>query len=424
MRNATLGKLLCGLALGAATRAQAQLSLAQAQRLARQSAPEAAALQAQVQGAQGIARDARRVLRSDPTLELRYGSELERSGEQRWGAGLSWALDVSGSWGPRAAAAADERDQAAQQARDGLRALDETVAIAVAELAYAQRQHERAARVSGLQEIVASAARRQLELGEANQLEDDGAQLDRAAARAELARAASERERAALQLARLIGSRDAGGVQVEDPAEQPAAIPAWPSEQALDQAPAVAAASSAASAARHELALQERLAWSTPTLGLEFERERRAIPAGAFASAPGAEPSARASWSEWQLGVRLELPLPLVDRNRERCAQAQARVLATSAQLAIARADARAELMIRRAELSAATQAYRELANTAAVLERSYGLLEQAARAGALDAVARAQALQRLSDAGRRLDSAVRDLRVARARFARSGQSP
>ena len=55
----------------------------------------------------------------------------------------------------------------------------------------------------------------------------------------------------------------------------------------------------------------------------------------------------------------------------------------------------------------------------AGCIGREYDLLDKAFRAGALDVNARAQSAKRLVEAGARLDAALRDLRVARARWIR-----
>jgi hypothetical protein len=83
------------------------------------------------------------------------------------------------------------------------------------------------------------------------------------------------------------------------------------------------------------------------------------------------------------------------------------------------RADTTAAIELARQEVVQASEAYAAVAATGEILAREYTLLDKAARAGALDAVARALALRRLEEAGARLDEAVRDLRVARAHLLR-----
>ena len=56
---------------------------------------------------------------------------------------------------------------------------------------------------------------------------------------------------------------------------------------------------------------------------------------------------------------------------------------------------------------------------TTDLIERDAGFVEQAVRAGAFDAVTRSLALRRLEEAGRRLDTAIRDYRIARAAWLR-----
>ena len=68
------------------------------------------------------------------------------------------------------------------------------------------------------------------------------------------------------------------------------------------------------------------------------------------------------------------------------------------------------------AAFKAAEEAHQALVLSGAILDRDFGLLEQAVRAGAMDAVTRAMSLRRLEDAGRRLDLAVRDFRAVISR--------
>ena len=59
------------------------------------------------------------------------------------------------------------------------------------------------------------------------------------------------------------------------------------------------------------------------------------------------------------------------------------------------------------------------MATTPDLIERDAGFVEQAVRAGAFDAVTRSLTLRRLEEAGRRLDTAIRDYRIARATWLR-----
>jgi hypothetical protein len=54
-----------------------------------------------------------------------------------------------------------------------------------------------------------------------------------------------------------------------------------------------------------------------------------------------------------------------------------------------------------------------------ATIERDTSFVEQAVRAGAVDAVQRTQALRRLVESGRVTDTTIRDFRAARAAWIR-----
>ena len=83
------------------------------------------------------------------------------------------------------------------------------------------------------------------------------------------------------------------------------------------------------------------------------------------------------------------------------------------------RADVTAELERAAADLRAAIDIWQTMATTTDTIDREYDLLDKAFRAGALDVGARAQFGRRLVEASQRLDAALRDLRVARAQWAR-----
>jgi outer membrane protein TolC len=417
--------LAFGLALGCANGARAQpepevqpaLGMAAAQAEARARAPESALLEARIRGASLAAEDAERVFRSAPNLALEYGRSFEADAEWDWRIGLDWTIDVAGSWGPRASSAAAGLAKRSQEREDGLRALDEAVAIAVAELALAQRKQARAARITALHESTAAAMRRQLELGEVNQLEVDAAELDLAAARSALALAGGERAAAVAGLSRLLGRKPGLPLIVEDAPETLDASEPRAADALVERDPRVLAKHAEARAAEFELELNDRLAWPAPTLGAEFGRAQREVPAEAWM---GPDPTAAdARWTEWEFALKLAFPLPLLDRNNEARARASAQRWAAEAELELARADVRAELHASGVALRTALEAYRAVEPTAALLERGYAMLEQTARAGALDSVTRAQATRRLVEAGLLLDTAVRDLRVARARWLR-----
>ena len=127
------------------------------------------------------------------------------AGESAWEVGAEWTIDISGSWAPRRGAAEAELDSVTLEGADGLRMLDEAVAVAVADLAFSQRQMARKERIVALQELSAAAARKQLDAGQGTQLDVDSADLDRASARRAVAQARGELDRAQVRLGRLMG---------------------------------------------------------------------------------------------------------------------------------------------------------------------------------------------------------------------------
>ena len=126
-----------------------------------------------------------------------------------------------------------------------------------------------------------------------------------------------------------------------------------------------------------------------------------------------------ANWSDSDLVFTTSVPLPLFNRQREPLARATARSLAAEARVRAARADVRSELESAWASLQAAVRALQSVTVMSAIIERDIGYVEQAVQAGQFDATTRATMLRRLRESGRLLDTAIRDVRVARAAWLR-----
>jgi outer membrane protein, heavy metal efflux system len=397
----------------------AALSLSEAQTEARAHAPERAELDARLRAAQLSAEAASRVLRSNPSLTGTYapGALSGHPDEQSWEVELSQKFDVSGSWSPRGRSAAADRDRVAQQREEGLRTLDEAVAIAVAEVARAQRAAERAGRIAKLQEIAAQAAQKELEVGQGNQLDVDAAGLALAAARANVPRAEGDLASARARLARLLGRVESGDLVVDEAGAAAPPPPLVSMAAVVDGAPQVRAADAEVRAARLELAAWERSAWPEVTLGAFYAQTRRDIPAGALHGP--ASTGLSASWTDAEFGFRAGFPLPLFDRRQPERAAAAGRVVVAEALVTKARAEVREQVGSAWAALTAARRAFDALADTPRVVDREFALVEKSFRLGALDAVARAVATRTIQDASATYDGALRDLRVAEARWQR-----
>lgn len=396
---------------------EAPLTLADAQTEARTHAPDADALDIRVAGIEAIARDKRRRLRTDPELSTSYASGAAGgdAGEQSVGLGLAWTLDLSGAWRDARDAADADRDRAGASRDDGLAALDEAVALAVADLAHAQRQLERAEKIVGLQQTTRDAAVRLLDSLQGTQLDVDAAELDLAAASADREEARADRERAQIALARLLGREEHAALVVADPIDDAGAPSESDLDAMVDDDPRVRAADAAARSAKFEQQAADRSTWKSITFGLDVDYARHDIPEGSFAG----DGTLGAAWQDWEIGVRVSVPLPLFDRRHESRTRARAQVSDVVADAAVVRADVLAELKTAAAELRGAVEVWKALAATGETIDREYDLLDKAFRAGALDVDARAQSAKRLVDAGARLDAALRDLRVARARWIR-----
>jgi outer membrane protein TolC len=406
--------------------AQRALTLADAQREARAAAPEVGELQARIAAAEAIAAQAGRRFREDPlvTSSLFRGELLGHPDEHTWSVGIRQPFDISGSWRPRLASANADLARVRFDRETGLRLLDERVAVAVADLALAQRQVARAEQLANLARIAAEAARRQLEVGTAPQIDADAADLDLAGALLAREQTNGVLAQSRTRLARLLGRESVTDLAIEDPHES-SDFPSTPPDftALVDRDPRARAAMSEIDAARFEQEVFDRLATGPVTVGLEYGQERREIPQGRFSGSPLAS-GLTAKWPDSELVFTVMVPLSLFNRQLELRARATGRLLAAEAALRHVRADASVELRSAWDALVTAARALQSVSATPVILNRDVEFMEQAVRAGLFDATTRVVTLRRLEEAGRRLDVAVRDLRVARAAWARVSGLP
>ena len=405
-------------ALASPARGQpAPLTLQQAQAEARAHAPERALADAAVAAARERAAVAGRWLTHDPVATGRYqrpapGTDLD---DHAWSVGLEWTLELSGAWRARGEAARAAATAADDERAAALVALDGEIARAVAELAAAQRRIARTARMTELRELAARAAERTRATGGGTQLDVDAATLDLRAAQIEGADLRAELDAARLRLARLLGRPDAAGLEVAGDVDRSPAPPPAVIDPLVDRDPRVQAAAAQLDAARRVAEAERRAVVPGVTVGVELERARHDVPTGTFAAAPGLT----GAWSEWELGVQLSVPLPLVERNRAARVAAAAEVRSLQAQLAALRMDVRAEIATAHARLSAAISAMDAAADIPPILDREVQLLDKALRAGGIEFAAWAQQAHRLVEVGRSYDDAVLALQRARAAWAR-----
>ena len=398
------------LALAAPAAAQQPLTLPQAQAEARARAPEAAELDALVRGTEAIAAQASRRFRQNAEVSASYfnGALTARPEETTWSVGAKLPVDVSGSWKSRGASANADVTRSRFERDDGLRALDEHVAVAVADVALHQRLVARSQRIVDLQTIAADAAHRQLDVGQGTQLDADSADLDLASTRVALEQARGALAAARAGLARLLGRDTMTDLVVDDSPEPPAPLQRPDFAPLVDRDTRVQAARTEIDAAKFERETFERLVTPMPTFGIDAGYTRRDIPRGAFTGSMFAN-TLTAVWPDRELVFNVSVPIPFFDRQREPLARATRRLLTGEAKLRTARPTVRAELESTWAALEAAQHASEAVANMPALLNRDADFVEQAVRAGAFDALTRTQSLRRLADAGRTVDTTIRD---------------
>jgi outer membrane protein TolC len=406
------------LAITATARAQpGPLTLPQAQAEARAHAPERAVADATTAAARDREAVAGRWLTHDPVVIGRYQQPAPGSGldDRAWSVGLEWTIDVSGAWRAHGRAAQAAVTAADDERAAALLALDGEVARAVAELADAQRRVARAARMIELRELAAHTAERMRGTGGGTQLDVDAATLDLRAAQIDGAQARGDLDASRVRLARLLGRPDAAGLEVNDDVDRSPAPPLAVIEELVDRDPRVRAAVAQLEAARLAATAEQRAAISGVTVGVDLEHARHDIPGGTFATAPGLA----GTWGEWELGLQLSVPLPLVDRNRSARANANADVRTLQARLVEVRMDVRAEIATAQGQLSGALAAIDAAADIPPILDREVQLLDRALRAGGIELSSWAQQAHRLVEIGRTYDAAVLALRRARAAWAR-----
>lgn len=398
-------------------RGDANLTLAAAQAEARAHAPDAMELETRLRGASAVAADAHRWLRRDPVVTATGAQGINEVGERSFEIGVSWTIDVSGSWAARGASADADRTRVVHEREDGLRALDEAVAITMAEAGFAQRATFRADRIAALFAVASAAARRQLDAGSGTQLDVDAADLDFAGARATMVEARASLDDARVRLGRLLARTDVASMIVEDPVES--VLPATPGAAAaiIEEDPRVRAVLAEVDAATHERVMYERLVIPMPTVGVSYAVHQNEIPTGSFTGAAAA--GLGAAWTDRQATLTLSVPIPSFDRQTAGRVQATARIANAEAHARVVRALVGAELATAHIAYRSAADSYAALAPTAQVLERDLALLDKSIQAGAIDSATRALALRRLAEIGARSDAALRDLRIRRAQLLR-----
>ncbi|NMO16647.1 TolC family protein [Pyxidicoccus fallax] len=357
--------------------------------------PEVAAARAEEAGAEGVRAADGRWLQNNPELEAEAASDVltDDAGEQRVEVMLSQTVEVAGQRGLRV-----ERAEAALEAARARRraAVLEAAADAVASAVELDRREARARLAEealGLARALEDATGRRFAAGDVPELERNGAALERARAeaRAALARAEADGARAALnrRLGRpaaapltvavlaadgAMSSTDAAETRDEGTPLMRAARATLPSPLLPSERPEVQAARAEESAAKAEVELLRRERFPDPTVGLGYERERRAESHGALTDLH----------TEHLLVARLSLPLPLWNRNQRELAEARARRSTREAERVAREREVEAEAAAARSTFEAANTANTALRAALPAVERNLELVRRAYDAGEL----------------------------------------
>lgn len=408
--------------VGAASAAE-PLSLAAAQAEARARAPEQGLFAAHIVAADALASDARRVFRRDPQIlaGIAPGGLGGDASERDYTVGLRWSVDATGTWVPRRRSAVADLERTRQERDDGLRVLDEAVAVSHADCGYLQRQLRRTERLRELYALAAEAARKQMSAGKGNQIDLDTAELDLINADSMVVQLHGDLEQARIRLSRLLGRSPDRELTVDDPDVTPAALLVSDPDQLTSRDPRVRARQAEVEAANAEHSTFRRAIWAGPTFGIDYNFRRRSIEPGAFRG-PSAD-GLSASWTDREITLSISAPIPMFDRQTAGRARTRGRIALAEAHERVTRANVSAEIAAAEAALRTAVDVLRVVTAAREIFDREVQLVELAVKAGALNTVERGATLRRLTEAGQRVDAAQRAYRIAQARWVRQTAS-
>jgi cobalt-zinc-cadmium efflux system outer membrane protein len=178
----------------------------------------------------------------------------------------------------------------------------------------------------------------------------------------------------------------------------------------LNERPELQAARAEEAAAKAEVELLRRERFPDPTLGLGYERERRAESHGAITDLH----------TEHLLVARLSVPLPLWNRNQRELAEARARRSTREAERVARERQVDAESAVARSTFEAARAAYTALDAARPAVERNLELMRRAYEAGELNLDALLLARDRAFSARAEAVDAAAELARARTALLRA----
>lgn len=281
-------------------------------------------------------------LRDNPRLEVGVGPRFEGGATDLDAfASLEQPIELGGQRGRRLSAAARAAERVTAEIAATRWAVRRDVVIAYRAVVIARERLELARRMVALSEALLTAAERRLAAGDVNAIEVLTARAELSRARHGVLRARAALRAARLELAELAGWPLTAPPRASDVLEPPGPVPSFADvlRSAKGRHPELAAREAAVREARSRVAVADRSAWPSPTLGVEIARE----------GAPGGAPSTVL------LGT-VGVPLPLFHQEQHERQTARAAVEVSRAEAASAARALEARLARAHAALASATE--------------------------------------------------------------------
>ncbi len=306
-----------------------QLTLDKALAEARGSAPDLAIASARVSVANAGFASANKLLRTNPTLSLGFGTDAPfgNDGDRSWSFGISQTIEIGGQQGLRRdIVKADSAEAVADKARVRNELLADVVVTFYA-LDGARRGVAIEKEIAAIYKRLLATVRVSLEKGGGNKLDVTTMEIEFARVEADLAKSNGLVAALEAQLAGLMGRT--GGTAIEPATDDAPKIESYDTEALVAKALADRPELLAARARRRSFTVQGRLVarevWLSPTLSIGVRHDRTVYGVEGFRTAPGGVPGLFGVDTRFtMLSVDLSIPLPFFEQKNTEIARASA----------------------------------------------------------------------------------------------------
>ncbi|MBI3182636.1 MAG: TolC family protein [Myxococcales bacterium] len=353
----------------------ASLSIEDAKRAAVARSIAVAEAESELRAAEGALAQAALLLRENPEVEIGYSSDafFAREREADFELSLSQSFEMAGQRGARREAARLRKEAAAARLTQARADAEAASVSAYGRLSVAERRLGIARDAEKLAVAAAEAAEKRLERGDVSEVDASLLAADAAQMQAQVQAFASEREEAREALASAMGTHLPEDLELSGPVPAPESseLAALGEVGSLAQ---VRARQLEALGHKAELDLAKRSVVPDVTVSVGYGEERASLDS----------PVGRLEDQDRLLGMRLTIPLPLWNRNKEEIARASAASAAAERKAEAARelAPVRLSAAAKRAQL--ALEAERRLSKVLPRINRSLETVQQAFERGQL----------------------------------------